>query len=282
VTYPNQPDDRSGGYNPPYGANGGQAPSPYGGGPSYGPPSGYSSQPSSGPGNYPDQGYGSYPSYASGGYASGPPQPTRLRGRTPRRLGWIFLAAAVVVLIVGVVVVATKSLGKVDDFQRVRVADGAGTINLEAGKYVAYYEADNVERDTKTLPMIGVQLTSPSGQVINVTTPYGNRSDNKIKHLTYDYDGHRGAAMYEFTTTEAGAYQVKLTGNVAQGPNATMAFGDSIATGTIVGGLLVVLGILLIVTAIVLLIVGYVKRSRHKRELAAGAPPWSPPPYASM
>jgi len=281
VTYPNQPDDRSGGYNQPYGSSpdNGAAPTPYGA-PAYGSPNQY--QPQSSPGNYPNQGYANYPSYASGGYASGPPQPTRLRGRTPRRLGWIFLAAAIVLVVVGAIVVATKSIGKVDDFQRVSVAQGSGTINLNAGKYVAYYEADNVNSDTKSLPMIGVQLTSPSGQVINVTTPYGNRSDNKIKSLTYSYDGHHGAAMYQFTTTEAGAYQVKLTGNVGQGPNATIAFGTSIATGTIVGGLLVVLGILLLIAAIVLLIVGYVKRSHHKKELAAGAPPWSPPPYASM
>jgi hypothetical protein len=224
--------------------------------------------------NPPDQSAG-YPSVPGYGAA---PAPTRLRGRIPRRLGWVFLVVGIVLVIVGAIVLATKSLGKVDDFQRVKVADGTGTINLEAGNYLAYYEAPGVDSDIDTVPAVGVAIQSPSGVTMVLRTPYGNRSDGKVKILTYEHDGHHGVALWQFKVTESGTYKVQVEPTPGTAADADIAFGKSIAAGTVAAVLLIGGGILLGVAAIVLLIVGYVKRDRHKKQLFAGAAFHGAPP----
>jgi uncharacterized membrane protein len=200
------------------------------------------------------------------------PAPAHLRGRRPLQVAIPLLVAGLVLVIIGIVVVATKSLGKVNDFQRVDVSAATGTVTFkDAGNYVAYYEADDVDSNIRSVPAVRIALQSPSGKVQQLTTPYGGRSDGKIKIITYDYGGHKGVALYQFKITETGTYEVALEAPPGTASGADIAFGKSIAAGTVAGGLLVVLGILLLIAGIVLLIVGLVKRSRHKRDLREGA-----------
>lgn len=219
-----------------------------------------------------------YPQPPSG-YGAPPPGPVRLRGRTPRILGWIFLALAIVLFVVGGVVAATKSLGKVNGFHRVSIAAGGGTVTLDGtGKWVGYYEASDVSNSIDRIPNIRILITSPSGATVPFK-PYGNRSDGKVKKLTYDYNGHKGAAAFQFTADEKGTYQIRLQAEEQLPSDAQIAIGRDIETGTIVAGILIVLGILAIIAAIVLLIVGFVKRGRHKRELQSGFYVGAPPGY---
>lgn len=216
------------------------------------------------------------------GYGA-PAQQGPLRGRTPRRLGWIFLIVAVALFVIGGVVAATKSLNKVDDFQRVSFAEGSGTVNLDdTGKWVGYYEASNVSDSIDAIPRIRVLVTSPSGKNVPLQN-YGNRSDGKIKKFTYHYHGHRGAGAFQFHVSEAGRYTVEIQAVDQLPSGADIAIGRDISGGAVVGGLLIIGGVLFLVAAIVLLIVGYVKRSRHKRErqsLPVGGGPsgYAPPP----
>src|SRR5436189_2919372 len=91
--------------------------------------------------NPPEQA-GGYPPAAGYGPTAGP---QRLRGRVPRLLGWIFLGLAVALFVAGGIVLATKSLGKVNDFQRVSF-EGGGTVQLDdTGKWVVYLEAADVD-----------------------------------------------------------------------------------------------------------------------------------------
>jgi flagellar basal body-associated protein FliL len=229
--------------------------------------------------NPPDQPAGYPPPPPPYGYAP-PPGRVRLRGRTPRLLGWIFLAIAIVLFVVGGIVAATKSLGKVDSFQRVSIASGGGSFALDGtGKWVGYYEASDVSSSIDRIPNIQVAVRSPSGSLVNLQ-PYGNRSDGKIKKLTYDHDGHKGAAAFQFNATETGQYQMRLQAGEQLPAAADIAIGRDIETGTIVAGILIVLGILAIIAAIVLLIIGFVKRSRHKRELQSAYVSGPPPGYA--
>jgi uncharacterized membrane protein YphA (DoxX/SURF4 family) len=209
-----------------------------------------------------------------------------LRGRRPLQVGIPLLAVGLVLLIAGIVVVVTNSLGKVDGFDRVPIASGTGTATFDnPGGYLAYYEAPGLDVDKESPPEVAVRLTSPSGKSMILTTLYGG-GRTTIKRLTYDYHGHNGAAFYQFHIDETGTYQVKIIAPPGLPSGATMAFGKSIAAGTVAGGLLVLFGILLLVAGLVLLIVGLVKRSRHKRELRnppqfyAGPPPGyaGPPP----
>jgi hypothetical protein len=216
--------------------------------------------------------------------------PAHHRGRKPLWAALITFVIAVVLFAVGGFVVGTKALGKVNDFQRVAFSSGSGTVTLNGtGKWIGYYEAGNVSNSIDRIPDFRVAVTSPSGQ--NVTfQPYGNRGDGKVKKLTYDHNGHKGAAAFQFTATEKGTYRIRLAAVDSLPSDADVAIGRDIAGGTIVGGALILGGVLFIVAAIVLLIVGLVKRSRHKTELAAGgyygggyggavpAPQWPPAP----
>jgi hypothetical protein len=206
-------------------------------------------------------------------------QPTgRLRGRIPRLLGWIFLALAIVLFVIGGVVIATKSLGKVNDFHRVSFSSGSGTVDLNGtGKWIGYYEASDVTNSITRIPAFRAEVTSPSGQTVSLRT-FGNRTDGKVKKFTYDYNGHKGVGAFEFTAPAAGRYAVRLQAVDALPSGADVAIGRDIEGGTIAGALLIVGGVISLIAAIVLLIVGFVKRGRHKRELQQaqygyGAPP---------
>jgi len=223
-----------------------------------------------------------YPQYPSGppGYGPPPSGPVRLRGRTPRRLGWIFLAVGIVLTVVGATVYETQSLSKVDKFSRVSIAAGGGTANFSTGNYLAYYEAKGANDKTKNIPIVAIRLTSPSGKQMVLDTLYGGGkvADLKIKsYLVYSHNGHDGIAVYQFKITEAGEYRVEFAGTDVAASNSDMAFGPSIGKSTAIAGALVAVGVLLIIAAIVLLIVGFVKKRRHKREIAAYAGAGSPP-----
>jgi hypothetical protein len=220
----------------------------------------------------------SYPPPPSA-YPTAPPPGggnVRLRGRVPRLLGWIFLAIAIIAFVVGGIVIGTKSLGKVNSFQRVTFTSGSGTVHLDTGKYVGYYEAADVDNSIDAVPNFRVLITDPNGGQVNFQN-YGNNSNGTIKKFTYQYNGHNGVAAFQFNASQAGAYHVRIQAVDNLPTGADVAFGRDIAGGTIAGGLLIVLGVLALIAAIVLLIVGYVKRSRHKRELQSGGWGAGPP-----
>jgi hypothetical protein len=226
----------------------------------------------------PPAGQSPYPSAPPPG--SGYAAPPGLRGRTPRRLGWIFLGLAVVAFVVGGIVIGTKSLGKVNSFARVSFASGGATVTLNGtGKWVGYYEASDVTTSIQRIPQFEVAVTSPSGTNVALQD-YGNLGNGSVRKFTYEFNGHKGAAAFQFTADEKGAYTIKLQPIATLPSGADVAIGRDIAGGTAAGGLVIVLGVLLLITAIVLLIVGFVKRSRHKKELASGNYGFGGQPYA--
>jgi hypothetical protein len=235
----------------------------------------------------PGESYQPYPQQP--GYPAAPP-PGRLRGRTPRRLGWIFIPVSIALVIAGGAVYKTQSLNKVDKFSRVSIAAGGGTATFDkTGGYIAYYEASGVDSKSTNIPIVAIRLTSPSGQRMVLDTLYGGSKVDTLKiksRLTYSHNGHDGIAIYQFHISETGQYQVEFGGTGVAAANSDMAFGPSIGKGVAFAVALIVPGILLLIAGIVLLIVGYVKKRRHKREIAAypyGAPPppgaGYPPPY---
>jgi len=218
------------------------------------------------------------PPYGSAPYASAPPAypgypsaPVRLGGRIPLRLALVFGVIGVALLVVGGIVGFSQGLNKVDSFQRVSPADGIRTVHLNAGDYVAYYEAPNYDTNSKTVPILVLQILDPSTGHLLTGSLYGGRSDHKVEILTYDYDGHHGAALYQFRVPHNGTYQVRVVRPPAStaAPNSDIAIGHSIATGLAVGGVLAVVGGIAIVLALILLIVGLVQRRSSKKRLGA-------------
>src|SRR3954466_440180 len=185
----------------------------------------------------------SYPPPPSYPPAPQAPPAGPLRGRTPRRLGWIFLALAVVLFVIGGIVIAKKSLGQVKDFHRVSFSGSGGAVTLDkTGKWVGYYEADNVSSDTNRIPNFLVEVTDPDNKIVKLQR-YGNRSDGKVDKLTYDYDGNKGIAAFQFKAAQKGEYHVALQASGQIPSNAKVAVGEDIAGGTIAGALLIVGGV---------------------------------------
>lgn len=224
-----------------------------------------------------------YPAAPGGGAQPGK---VRLRGRVPRILGWIFLAIAVVLFVIGIVVVGTKSLSKVNSFQRVPVPTDNATVTFDhTGRYVAYYEASNVTSGIREVPAVGVAIQAPNGTVTRLSQGYKEHSDGKIDIFTYDYNGHKGVGLYQFDITSTGVYHVATRPTPATAPDAQIAFGEDISGAAVAGGVLIVIAVVLGIAAIILLIIGYVKRSNHKGELQRGqywggapAPAYGGPP----
>ena len=80
---------------------------------------------------------------------------TRLRGHTGIRVGSILAIVGLLALIAGVIVIATQSLSKVNNFQRVSFSQQTGTITFsKPGGYVAYYEAPGVNSSISRVPPI--------------------------------------------------------------------------------------------------------------------------------
>lgn len=233
----------------------------------------------SGDANQGYQGYpgGSYPaSPPVGGYPGYPAAPPtgRTRGTRAVQVGAILMAAGIVLLVVGGILANTGAYNKVNGFQRVKVSDHTGTITFKhTGGYLAYYESDEVTDSTnQKIPLIPVRLTDQATkQTLTLTTPYGNRSDGKVKYLHYDHDGHKGLAMWQFHIDQAGTYDVQLGDNTRADSDAQVAFGKSIAKGVVVGGVLVIVGVLILLAGLIVLIIGFVKQRRHKRQLREGA-----------
>jgi hypothetical protein len=158
-------------------------------------------------------------------------------------------------------------LGKVDDFQRIRIADRTGTVQFaQTGKYVAYYEQPGFDIDKDSPPRVGITLTGPGGARPRIQFFGGGR--NEIRKFSYNYHHHNGAALFQIQVSTPGTYRVQIQ-SVGVPADGVLAFGEDISKGTVAGGLLIVAGVLLLIAAIVLLIVGYVKRARDKRERRA-------------
>jgi len=237
VTYPSDPNNPSGG-----GYQGYPAPPPAGG-------------------------YAGYP-----GYPAAQP-PGRTRGTRAVQVGAILMAAGIVIAIIGGVIGGKTSDSKVNGFQRVALADKSGSITFkDSGGYIAYYESKSVSDSTnQKVPLIEVTLTPTNGPPVNLTTPYGNRSDGKIKYLHYDHDGHKGLAMWQFHIDQSGTYKVDLQDRSGvAAADAGVAFGKSIASSQAATAIVFGFGGLLLVAGLIVLIVGFVKQRRHRRELRAG------------
>src|SRR3954453_15611639 len=105
--------------------------------------------------------------------APAPSGKPRLRGRTPLRLGIIFLILGIAGLVVGGIVAVNGALKKVDKFSRIDVPSASSvnkdTIHFDTGGYVAYYEAPDASSDS--IPAVPVRITSPSGTQKVLDTP---------------------------------------------------------------------------------------------------------------
>jgi hypothetical protein len=173
------------------------------------------------------------------------------------RAGYVIGGALIVAAVAGGILWFVGSLmrlgDEVDSFERVSVP-GEATVQLEARKYVVYYEGSNVD---EFVPRFRLQIVNARTGEPLVTERYGGS-------LTYSLSGHEGSAQGTVTPAQAGSYAVRTDGDSAIGAN--VAFGRSIAwpiLWSILGAFAI--GGLLFAAGLALIIVTAIRRSRAPR-----------------
>jgi Domain of unknown function (DUF4234) len=182
------------------------------------------------------------------------------------RAGYWIGGGLVAVGVLGAILWFVGSLMRMSDeveaFPRVPVP-GEATIELEARKYVVYYESSSAEQ---SVPTVELAITEARTAVPLAISPYSGS-------LTYSFSGHEGAALATVTPGQAGGFTVR-TDSAAATSGASVALGRSLAWPILrgilgafaIGGLLVGAGgTLIAVTA--------VRRSRRPR-VDSGTEAW--------
>jgi hypothetical protein len=215
----------------------------------------------------------SYPPPPPPHYGPAPGGRQRLRGRIPLRLAAIFGIIGLGLAIAGIVVLVKSPINKVDDFVRAPVDGRAHAVELtRTGHYVVYFETPQSGSHRAN---VRLTVSGQDDDPLKLSVYGANRTSTST--LTYDLGGKHGEAAYTFSISRSGTYSMTATSSDAPA-GSRMAFGESIAHGLVAGLALFFPGLFLVIAAVVLLIVGLVKRSRHKRELASayrgGGNPW--------
>ncbi len=209
-----------------------------------------------------------------------PPGKVKLRGHTGIRVGAILSVVGLVLLIVGIVVIATQSFSKVDGFQRISFRQQTGTVHFDsAGGYIAYYEAPGVTDNISFVPAVAILMRNKATGAPVHFVPYGNNADGKLDRLTYSYHGHHGVAYRQFHINAPGTYEVAIQGSSGVDQNGDVAFGTSIAKGTVIGAGGLAIGALLLIAGLIVLLVGLLRRRGHKKQLAHHGSYPPPPSY---
>jgi Domain of unknown function (DUF4234) len=176
-----------------------------------------------------------------------------VRSRAGYWVGGGLVAAGVLGAVLWFVISLVRIDHEVNDFQRVPIP-GEGTVQLEARKYVVYYESSTAE-----------ELVAPFRMAIadaRTGTPLAIESYDSS--LTYSIFGHEGSAQATVTPARSGAYAVRTDDGQTGG--ASVALGRSLAW-PIVRGILgsFAIGGLLVGSGVTLLVVTAVRRSRARR-----------------
>lgn len=187
-----------------------------------------------------------------------------MRSRAGYWLGGGLVAAGVLGAVAWFVGSLMSISDEVDGFQRVPLP-GQGTVQLEARKYVLYYEGSGAG---ESVPAFSVDMADRAGAPLRIAD-YGGS-------LTYAFSGHEGSAQGTVTPTRAGPYTVRATGGGRIGES--LAFGRSI-TWPILRGILgtLAIGLVLVGAGITILVITGIRRSRAKRAAAPDGSVRMPP-----
>lgn len=187
-----------------------------------------------------------------------------MRSRAGYWIGGGLVAAGVVGAVLWFVLSFMNLDNEIDGFQRVPLP-GDRTVQLDARKYVIYYEGPNAD---ESVPQFEIAVTDSATERPLAIDSYGGS-------LTYSF-GDEGTAQATVTPTRTGAYAVRTSGGDGTS-GAQVAFGRSIA-GSILRSILGVFAIggVLIAAGVILLVVTSVRRRRAGTAAAATAAPAAP------
>jgi hypothetical protein len=177
-----------------------------------------------------------------------------VRSRAGYWIGGVLVAAGVVGAVLWFVGSLMSLSDDVDGFERAPLP-GEATVQLEARKYVLYYEGSRAD---EAVPAFTVAIADARTGAPLQLEDYGSS-------LTYSFSGHEGSAQATVTPARAGAYRVRTTGGRGVSGEG-VALGHSLAW-PILRGILGTFAIaaLGIACGVILIVVTAIRRSRAAR-----------------
>ena len=187
-----------------------------------------------------------------------------MRSRAGYWIGGGLIAVGVLGAVLWFVGSLLRMSDEVDDFPRAPVP-GEATVELEARKYVVYYESSTAE---ESVPAVELAITDARTGAPVAISPYSGS-------LTYSFSDHEGAALATVTPGQAGAFAVR-TDTAVPTSGASVALGRSLAWPILLGILgAFAIGGVLVGAGGTLVAVTAVRRSRaHGRRVDSETEPW--------
>jgi hypothetical protein len=113
---------------------------------------------------------------------------------------------------------------RVADFHRVAFAQPSGSVQLDAGTWVGYFEAPGRRDPALTVPNFRAFIRGPHGAQVNLAG-YG-----AIARLRYYSAGRNGVALFRFEAPQSGPYRVLLRFPGELAPGTDLAIGRDLAS----------------------------------------------------
>jgi len=189
-----------------------------------------------------------------------PPKP---RGKGLVTSGIVLLILGLIGVVGGVVGIVISASSLVTEFGSPQTTPTAFTRTLDGGTTYAVYEASTGGTGSTEDPLTGNVLPSD----ITVVGPGGTVpvKDVGTTTQTYDANGKRFGAIATFDPPTTGSYTITVA---TEGSVVVVAPSFTSLGKVAIWGLLIGLGVLLGFVGLILLIVGLVKRSKSKKEMA--------------
>lgn len=190
------------------------------------------------------------------------PPPTR-RGRGLAIAGAIAMVLAVIGIVLTVLFGVRGFASAFDSLQRVPAA-GGGTFRVEQPGTVVFFDEHRTGAGGSSLGPSDLEVTGPDGRDRTVTPASG---------ATYTLNDIEGTQIGSLAADVPGNYRIAPV----TGSDHTIAIAPADIVGSLVGGVLLLVGGILVsglvgLVGLVLLIVGLVKRARSRRAAAGWGP----------
>ncbi len=202
--------------------------------------------------------------------------PVKPRGKGLLTSGIVLLILGLLGVVGGIIGIATSAGSLVKEFGSPQPTPTSITRILDGGTTYAVYEASTGGTGSSSDPLTGNVILSD----ITVTGPAGAVNVNDVGNSTqtYDANGERFGAVATFDPPTTGSYTIAVSteGSVVVVAPSFTSFGK-IAIWVLLILFAVVLGLL----GLILLIVGLVKRSKSKKEIAMASGGYAATAYAT-
>jgi len=180
--------------------------------------------------------------------------------------GAVLLAGSVATFVVALVTGSDDSAETISGFHRVSFAQDSGTVDLDTGSWVGYFEVPGRRDAVVTVPNFRAFIRGPQGEQVNLGG-YG-----ALARFRYYHAGKNGVALFRFQAPRSGGYRIQLQAPGDVEPGADLAIGRDLAgAGSSSRAVPLTVGTATAVLGFGVLGWGFFERSRQRRVVSAAS-----------